>query len=390
MNASDMTLPESEELTQAVCAAGALLDEPRRTPSIWFLSGQLNNSEQVRHLPLHCSPFTIGRRNDSHLCLPYPTVSGTHAEIIEDGEVLLLRDLQSTNGTYVNGNRIQSTTVLREDDLVQFAELPFRVRRQSATGGDQTQHEDVCDQALALVQFDKLMSERAVTPNYQPIVDMVTQRFVGYEVLGRSRVFGLETPDAMFHAASQLDLQVELSRMFRWEGIRASASLPKPPHLFVNTHPAELVAPGLVESMVAVRDVSPSQPITLEIHEAAITDPLSMARLRAALTDLNIGLAYDDFGAGQNRLVELIEVRPDYLKFDMSLVRGIHTASLARQQMIATLVRMVRDLGIVPLAEGIEASGEHRTCLQLGFQLGQGFYYGRPAPVRAFSKASIA
>ena len=68
-----------------------------------------------------------------------------------------------------------------------------------------------------------------------------TQRAdVGYEALGRSSVFGLEMPDAMFQAASQLDLQIELSRMFRWEAVRASSSLEKPPHLFLNTHPDEL------------------------------------------------------------------------------------------------------------------------------------------------------
>ena len=52
------------------------------------------------------------------------------------------------------------------------------------------------------------------------------------------------------------------------------------------------------------------------------------------------------------------------------------------QQMIATLVQMARDLGIVPLAEGIETQAESETCLQLNFELAQGFYHGRPAPAR--------
>ncbi len=91
------------------------------------------------------------------------------------------------------------------------------------------------------------------------------------------------------------------------------------------------------------------------------------------LADLKIGLAYDDFGAGQARLVELVDVPPDYLKFDMSLVQNLESGSIERQRMLASLVKMVRDLGIAPLAEGIELAGDHEICRQIGFQFGQGF-----------------
>ena len=73
-----------------------------------------------------------------------------------------------------------------------------------------------------------------------------------------------------------------------------------------------------------------------------------------------IGLAYDDFGAGQARLVELVDVPPDYLKFDMRLVQNLDSASLERQRMLASLVKMVHDLGITPLAEGIETEERSR------------------------------
>lgn len=142
--------------------------------------------------------------------------------------------------------------------------------------------------------------------------------------------------------------------------------------------------------MRSIREISPSQPITLEIHEAAVTDVETMRELRKNLVDLKIGLAYDDFGAGQNRLTELVEVRPDYLKFDMGLIRDIHLASEKRQHMLQTLVRMALDLGIVPLAEGIESEEEGRVCSALGFQLAQGFFYGRPAPARYIAGAESA
>ncbi len=63
--------------------------------------------------------------------------------------------------------------------------------------------------------------------------------------------------------------------------------------------------------------------MTLEIHEAAIASPGQITRLRDVLYDLDMKLAFDDFGAGQTRLLELSEARPDYLKFDKQLVQRI-------------------------------------------------------------------
>jgi EAL domain-containing protein (putative c-di-GMP-specific phosphodiesterase class I) len=356
------------------------------TAAMWFLVGPFDSAETTRYLPIYTLPFVIGRREDLALSLASKTVSNLHAEIGEAAGSLVLRDLGSTNGTYVNGQRIRGPVTLHEDDLVQFANMAFRVRQQAdyANPQNQTQtdQKNVYDRAMALVQFDKLMSERAVTPFFQPIVSLPTKEIVGYEVLARSRLFGLEMPKEMFRVAAQLNLEVELSVMLRWEGVQTSRAMPGSPHLFLNTHPREHTQPGLIPSLRMLRENYPDGPLTLEIHESSITDTAQMAEIQAALTDLNIGLAYDDFGAGQSRLNELVDSKPNYVKFDMSLIRGIDTASPQRQQVLATLVQMVCNLGIVSLAEGVETAAEHETCLQMGFDLGQGFFYGRPAPTR--------
>ena len=243
-----------------------------------------------------------------------------------------------------------------------------------------TVHEDACDRALTLVQFDKLMAEHAVTPFFQPIVSMTTREIVGYEVLARSRLFGLEMPKEMFHVAAELNLEIELSVMLRWEGVVAGQALPGRPHLFVNTHPRELAEPGLVASLVTLREAYPDQPLTLEIHESAVADAARMAEIRPALTKLNIGLAYDDFGAGQSRLNELSETAPDYVKFDMSLIRDIHAASPQRQEVVATLVQMLHKLGITSVAEGVETEAENATCLTDGFRPGAGLFLWKAGP----------
>jgi EAL domain-containing protein (putative c-di-GMP-specific phosphodiesterase class I) len=346
----------------------------------WLLSGQLAEDQPVRSIRIDVPRFIVGRKHDASLSIPSPTVSREHAEltVLEDG--LLLRDLGSTNGTYVNGTRISQPCTLHHGDLLQFGHLVFRVLQQAADSSQQTIQDDSCDRALALIQFDQLISQRAVSPHFQPIVAMCDRHTVGYEVLARSRFFGLTDPRSMFAAAKVLNLEGELSRILREEGIRSGQLLPENELLFVNTHPAEMGDIDLlVFALRELREIEPRRGLVLEIHEAAVTGADVMKQLRPALAELQIGLAYDDFGSGQARLVELVEVPPDYLKFDMKLVQNIESAPLERQRMLATLVQMVHDLGIKPLAEGIETLGDHEICKQIGFTLAQGFLYGHPA-----------
>ena len=351
----------------------------------WQLCGQMNEDETVRQVRIDATPFTVGRRQDCSLVVPIATVSGKHAELSLREDGLYVRDLQSSNGTFVNGIRIEDTFKLASGDLVQFAHMVFRVKNTSSIRNSQTLHDDAADRALALIQFDKLVTERAVVPHFQPIVEVSSNKTIGYEILGRSRLFGLTSPHAMFSAAAVLGLEAELSRLMRNEGVRIAKDLPDRPLLFANTHPAEMEDSALLEfSLRELLELCEGDRLVLEIHEASVTQVGQMRELRAALNDMGIGLAYDDFGAGQARMLELVEVPPDYLKFDISLIRGIDLASEGRQRMLSSLVSMVRDMGVTALAEGVETAGELETCVQLGFDHIQGFYFGKPALAKSF------
>ena len=361
----------------------ALRRGPAEKKTVWILASvgnQVSNALTV----VHPIPFSIGRKVGCSLQLPSKTVSSHHADLTSRDGHLILIDRQSTNGTYVNGRRITDMVSLQADDLLQFADMAFRVRCDDHATASNTLAEDVCDQALALVQFDRLMEKRLVTPFFQPIVTIDGTCVLGYEVLARSRMFGLETSAALFGAATKLNLEVELSEMLRWEGIREGMTLPASSRIYVNTHPLELGKPGLLESMAQVRNMTADVPITLEIHESAITSADEMFKLRQRLKDLDIQIAYDDFGAGQNRLAELCNAPPDVLKFDMGLIRDIDKAPPERIRVLGSLVRIVIDLGVIALAEGIENEAEAKVCKELGFSMAQGYYFGRPAPPSKF------
>ena len=93
-----------------------------------------------------------------------------------------------------------------------------------------------------------------------------------------------------------------------------------------------------------------------------------------------IRIAIDDMGAGYSSLQAVVELEPDYLKFDISLVRNIDR-SLIKRSLLETLVEISRKLGARVVAEGIEARSEFTTLRDFGVTLGQGHYLAPPAPV---------
>jgi EAL domain-containing protein (putative c-di-GMP-specific phosphodiesterase class I) len=132
----------------------------------------------------------------------------------------------------------------------------------------------------------------------------------------------------------------------------------------------------MMDDIRALQATVPGRQLTLELHESAVTHPGRVLELRAALADAGMSLAYDDFGAGQARLLELSEAPPDFLKLSMRLIHGIDTAPPSRHRVLGSLVALARELGTRTIAEGIETPAEAAACASLGFDLAQGYHFG--------------
>ena len=146
------------QMAEPMISGNALFHKPnstgaRRTNSVesktvWILASvgnQVSNALTV----VHPVPFSIGRKTGCSLQLPSKAVSSHHADLTNRDGHLVLIDRQSTNGTYVNGKRITDMVTLKADDLIQFADLAFRIRCDDHATAAHTLAEDVCDQALA-------------------------------------------------------------------------------------------------------------------------------------------------------------------------------------------------------------------------------------------------
>lgn len=360
----------------------------------WYLETAVEGG-QLRRISIHALPFRVGRGRGLELVLPSDSVSKHHAEIYARGPALRLRDLGSTNGTFVNRNPIQDEA-LQEGDIVHFADFEFRLGRSEASAGSPPlpeaedrpttvamRHKDLPRRfAEGTRELRELLRTERVTMVFQPIVLVARGTVAAYEALGRGRHPQLpESPTELFQVAESIGAEAELSRLFRKKAVELAAQRTDLPTIFLNTHPVELERPGLLESLEELRDVAPHLDLALEIHEKVLTMPAVIAELRALLLERNIALAYDDFGAGQARLLELAEAPPHYLKFDRRFVTGLDRAPAPKRRLLHSLLSLARDLLVKTVAEGIETPGEARACAEIGFTHAQGFHIGRPRPI---------
>lgn len=347
----------------------------------WTLTEYGSGDSQRRTIKIPGSCATVGRSDAADLCIAMSSISKLHAKLWVEQEQLHVEDLGSTNGTHHNGVPIHAAT-LAEGDLLQFANAVFRVGRSVESLNDGTLQEGLIPWAKSLITFERLMSQRAVIPHFQPIITMDRQSVPGYEVLARTNLPELKSPAAMFEVAERLGQQASLSELMRVEAARVLMEFDKTTaQVFVNTHPAEIGTSRLLDSLTELANEFPQLQFTVEVHEGAVTEVEQLRSLRNSIVDLGMELSYDDFGAGQGRLLELVEVPPHVLKFDMQLIRNIESASKNRQDLLRSLVRIAQESGSRTLAEGVETEAEHETLVQLGFELGQGFLYGRPLPL---------
>ena len=358
----------------------------------WFLEAVADANREWK-VVVETDPFIVGRDEDCELKLTDKRISKRHFEIRRGGDHIWIRDLESTNGTFVNHKKIKQAELLEQGDIISIGKFKFCIKNEKSNTTsimEETYSMDSMDISQDLKdlyslkpKLRALLIDRDVIPHFQPILKFSDMEVVGHEILGRISDECLPSnPSELLELAQSFGYDSDLSALFREVGVDIGKNLPGSPALFVNTTPMEVYKINtLLESLKKIHDMAPSNRIVVEINEKAITNKNEMSRLRNGLEKLNIGLAFDDFGAGQTRLVELAKAPPDYLKFDASLIHEIHLAPKRLHQMVSTFVKAAQDLGIGTLAEGIECSDEAKTCQQLGFNFAQGFFYGKPLPI---------
>jgi EAL domain-containing protein (putative c-di-GMP-specific phosphodiesterase class I)/CHASE3 domain sensor protein len=214
---------------------------------------------------------------------------------------------------------------------------------------------------------------------FQPIVDLASGGTVGFEAL--TRFDDGARPDITFATARQCGMGIELEAVTLELALREGRHLVPPgAWLSLNVSPPLLAHEGTLGRMLTDR----SRPVVLEITEHEAIE--AYAPLREAMLRLGPGvrLAVDDVGAGVANFAHLVELRPNFIKIDVGLVRGVDLDP-SRRGVIAGLVQFAAEVGCQVIAEGIETEAERATVAKLGVKLAQGYLLARPAPAEAWS-----
>ncbi len=232
--------------------------------------------------------------------------------------------------------------------------------------------------------ISRVVTEARLRPVYQPIVDLVSGRVIGFEGLIRpSPESGFADPASMFIAADTVGRTVELDYACLQAVVAGAQPIPQEQLLTLNISPRTVEAPQFsAETLLAMlvgNNIAP-QRVVIELTERETVEDVS--RLQANLVALQragVRIAADDVGAGNSGLRLLSQIRFDIVKIDLTLVQ--EGAERASSQAV---LRSLRDLagrwGASVIAEGLETVGQLRTVRELGVTAGQGYLLGRPTP----------
>ncbi|MFR9728908.1 EAL domain-containing protein [Saccharopolyspora sp. MS10] len=224
---------------------------------------------------------------------------------------------------------------------------------------------------------------------YQPVVDLRTERTIGAEGLLRWRhpEHGHVSPAEFIPLAEESDLINEVGSFMLREVTREFAALRREHggelQINANLSPRQLGDPRLHEVVRAALDDAglPPEALCLEVTENALMqDATSAVRVLRKLRELGTFLAIDDFGTGYSSLAQLRRLPLDTLKIDRSFVSDL-TGSEDVQAIVTSIVAMAHAVGLVVVAEGVETPEQLAVLQRIGCDQGQGFYFGRPAPL---------
>jgi EAL domain-containing protein (putative c-di-GMP-specific phosphodiesterase class I) len=234
--------------------------------------------------------------------------------------------------------------------------------------------------------LDEIVRAREVVTLYQPILDLHTREAIGHEVFTRGPAGGpFEDPDFLFALAERTGRLLEVERMCRRRALEsARRHLPAGARLFLNTWTRTLQDPdvagaGFME-LVRAHGFEPAE-VVLEITErVAVEEAQPYHKVLRELKAEGFGIAVDEMGAGYASLQAIVEVEPDYLKFDLEHVRDF-AQSRVHRILLETLVELAEKIGARVIAEGVERDEELEALRGLGVHLGQGRHLAPPVLV---------
>ncbi|MDO8787751.1 MAG: GGDEF domain-containing protein [Sulfuritalea sp.] len=230
----------------------------------------------------------------------------------------------------------------------------------------------------------EIIGKRALTPLFQPIVDLAHGKITGYEGLIRGPSNSpLHSPVQLFRAAALCHRSIEVEHLCRRITLEGFSLMNLAGDLFLNVSPECLLQPNDArygETLCAVHQLGiDPQRVVIELteHQPAY----DYDQMRAAVRhyrSLGFRIAIDDLGEGFSSLRLWSELRPEFVKIDMHFIQGCNTDPV-KKQFLRSIQEIARNSGSQVIAEGVETAAELDCVQDIGIARGQGYFFARPA-----------
>lgn len=232
-------------------------------------------------------------------------------------------------------------------------------------------------------RVERIIATRAMEIVVQPMVHLASETVVTVEALSRFAGQPVQSPDRWFADAERVGLGVELELCAAAKALDVLGTVPDPLTVAVNVGPEALGDPRFL----AMLERCDAHRVVIELTEHIPVD--DYPRIRATVDRLRLlgaRLSVDDAGAGYASFSHIVQLAPELIKLDRSLIAGID-ADLVRRALAGALVGFAHQAGAEVVAEGIETEAELAAVRALGIDYGQGFYLGRPGSVASALQA---
>lgn len=232
--------------------------------------------------------------------------------------------------------------------------------------------------------IDSIIREKYINMHFQPIITSEGNIY-GYEMLARfiNDDGDIIYPDVIFPAARARGRTFALDRLCRIQGVRQVARLQNNQKAFINFIPTSIYRPEYclkTTTAVANQLNINSERFVFEVVETEkIDDTDHLKSILKYYQDNGFCYALDDVGAGYNTMDLLSDLKPPYVKLDRQFVDGVHTSS-DKQAVALAFLDKANEYGAVTLAEGIESAEDFKWLKSHGYQLFQGYLFGKPMP----------
>jgi len=230
--------------------------------------------------------------------------------------------------------------------------------------------------------IEQIINSRSIRTLYQPLVHTHTGAIVGYEALSRGpQGSQCEMPDALFDTAHKCNMLWEVDFLCRSLAIERASDFGIKCSLFLNVDPRVLHDPkfrvGATADVLRRSSLSPNQIVFEVTEKEAIANYAMLCTVLGHYRHQGYRVAVDDIGTGYAGLRAITEIRPHFLKLDMSIIRDI-ASDVLKQEVVRCMQTLATVTGMTLVAEGVETKSEFVTLVNLGVLYVQGYLLGRP------------